>query len=79
MKPGFHVCLYKRKGHPIITAYVQGSDAEISISLEDFISEVKKEIGSITWTFRKETFEKQLDLAVGDVISNIKKSATQIV
>jgi hypothetical protein len=79
MKQGFHVCLYKRKGQPIITAYVKDDEAEISMSLDDFVSEMKKEVGSVTWTFRKATFEAQIDEAVAVVIRGIKKGATVIV
>lgn len=75
MKPGFHVCLYKRKGQPIITAYVQNDEAEISMSLDDFIAEMKAEIGSVTWTIREKTFSEQMDRAVREVILNMKKGA----
>jgi hypothetical protein len=80
MKQGFHVCLYKRKGQPIITAFVKGDEAEICMSLADFKAELIKdfkvddikaqlleEIGSVTWTFKKDTFEKQLDEALKNV------------
>lgn len=76
MKQGFHVCLYKRKGNPIITAYVQGGEGEIAIPLEDFKTEMVKElkarlkdelvneIGSVRWIFFDETFVRNLDKAL---------------
>ena len=106
MKQGFHVCLYKRKGQPIITAFVKGDEVEICMSLDDFKAKVLEEfgsdkefrekiiaeIGSVTWTFKQETFASQVDKAfdavtiteqVGKafdaVILNIKKGATRIV
>ena len=79
MKQGFHVCLYKRKGQPIITAFVNGDDAEISMSLDDFKAEMMKEIGSVTWTFKKATFEEQVDKAFEAVVFNMKKGAVTIV
>ena len=78
MKQGFHVCLYKRKGQPIIPAFVKGDDAEIAMSLDEFKAEVLKEIGSVTWTLKQATFEEQVSRAFDAVILNIKKGATTI-
>jgi hypothetical protein len=78
MKQGLHVCLYKRKGQPIITAYVVDDEAEISMPLDDFKAELIKEIDSVALTFRQETFQKRVDAAFGTIINGMKKGATTI-
>lgn len=42
-----------------------------SVSLEDFLKAVMVELGSIALTFRQETFEKQLDRAVTEVLKKL--------
>jgi hypothetical protein len=79
MKQGFHVCLYKRKGQPVILAYVQNDEAEICMSVEEFKAEILREIGSVTWTFREKSFSEQFERACCQVIRNIKKSSTIII
>ena len=79
MKQGFHVCLYKRKGQPIITAFVKGDEAEIAMSLEDFKAELVKEIGQVTWIFLDKTFQEKVDNAFDEVVRGIKQGATRIV
>lgn len=79
MKQGFHVCLYKRKGQPIITAFVTGDEAEISMSLDDFKAELLKEIGQVTWIILDKTFQEKVDNAFDEVVRGIKQGATRIV
>jgi len=81
MKPGFHVCLYKRMGNPIITAFVtgDGKEGEISMPLGDFKEKLIEEIGSVTWIMKNKTFEERVDQAFENVISGMKKGATTIV
>lgn len=79
MKQGTHICLYKRKGDPIITAVVKDNDAQISVSLEDFQKLLIQEIGTVTWVLRDKTFEQKLDLAIKNIVRGIKEGATVII
>lgn len=75
MKQGFHICLYKRKGQPVIPVYVQGDEAEICMSLDDFMAELLREIGPVTWIFTEKTFRDKAEKAIDSVVLNIKKGA----
>lgn len=79
MKNGLHICLYKKKGNPIILAYVQDNEARISMPLDEFLTEVVKELGSVTWVIKDDTFKTRLADAVVKVIRGIKEGATVIV
>lgn len=79
MKQGFHVCLYKRNGNPLILAYVQGDEAEITMPIEDFKIELMREIGPVTWTFTEKVFSEKVDGAFQRIIRNMKQGATSIV
>ena len=56
------------------------TDEEMSCEMdfEDFVKAFKQEIGSVTWTFKKETFEKQLDEAIQRVISGAKAESVKV-
>jgi len=57
------------------------NDIEIAMSLKDFRTvlkqelipalsdELKREIGSVTWVFKKDTFDAMIDLAVQKVVA----------
>ena len=57
------------------------TDEEMSceMNFEDFVRALKLEIGSVTWTLKKETFEKQLDEAIQRVISGAKEEAAKVI
>ena len=79
MKQGTHVCLYKRKGNPIITAYVVDDIARIALPLDEFVKLLIQEIGSVTWVLKDATFETKVKTAVETVVRGIKEGATVIV
>lgn len=78
MKSGFHVCLYKRVGQPVISVYVQNNEGEICMTLDEFKDELIKEIGSVTFTLTRRRFEAQVDNAFSTVIRNIKAGVTHL-
>jgi len=78
MKQGTHVCLYKKKGNPIIQAYVVDDMAKIALPLEEFKKLLVQEIGSVTWTFTAATFAQRVDAAFEKIIRGIKEGATVI-
>jgi hypothetical protein len=79
MKQGTHVCLYKRKGNPIITAYVVDDIARIAVPLDEFIKLLIQEVGSVTWIMKDATFEAKVKAAADNIIRGIKEGATVIV
>lgn len=79
MKQGMHVCLYKRKGNPIITAFVQDDKARISLPLDEFKKLLIQEIGSVTWVVKDATFEAKINTAFDNIVRGIKEGATVIV
>lgn len=79
MKQGLNLCLYKRKGNPIITAYVQDDAARISLPLDEFKALLIGEIGSITWVVKNQTFKDRVDQAFDTIVRGIKEGATVIV
>ena len=74
MKQGFHVCLYKRKGNPQITAFVAGDEADIRMGLDDFKRALLNDIGSVAMIFKAQTFQDRVDKAFDNVVREIKKS-----
>jgi len=56
---------------------VWGDGISLSISLEDFQIALVKEIGSIRWTFRQATFEKQVSEAFKRVIQGVKEESVK--
>lgn len=79
MKQGMHICLYKRKGNPVITAFVQDDKARISIPLDEFKKLLVQEIGSVTWVVKDATFEARINTAFENIIRGVKEGATVIV
>ena len=54
-------------------------EIDLTVNWEDFIEALKEQVGSVTLTFRKATFEKQLDEAVNRVIRNIKEEGVKVI
>jgi hypothetical protein len=62
---------------PFIKVVVTNDDISLSIPLVDFIDAVKKEIGSVRWIIKNETFEYILDKAVKVVIEKVKEESSK--
>jgi hypothetical protein len=65
--------------NPKIQTKITDESISLSISLDDFITAIKKDIESVTWTFKQTTFEKQLDEAVMSVLEKIKEESIKVV
>ncbi len=71
MKAKTKVVMVRKWHEPKTKIKVTDEELSLEISLEDFIKAVKAEIGSVTWTFKSETFSKQIDEAVSRVIEGL--------
>ena len=65
--------------NPKITTVITPAFISLSIDMEDFVTALKQEIGSVTWTFKKETFDKQLDEAIRVVLEKVKEESIKVV
>jgi ABC-type enterochelin transport system substrate-binding protein len=64
---------------PEILTTITDESISLQISMDDFIKALKTEIESVTWTFTKVTFEKQLDEAINRVIEKVKEESAKVV
>ena len=64
---------------PFIKVLVTDEDISLSITLDDFIEAVKKEIGSVRWVVKDETFEYRLMQAVKTVLEKVKEESIKAV
>lgn len=69
----------KKWHQPTFTYRIASEDMSAEVDLDDFIKALKAEIGSVTWTLKQASFEKQLDQAVADVLSGIKAESKKVV
>lgn len=61
--------------NPKISTIVTTEGISLTIELEDFITALKEEIGSVSTTFTKKSFSQQLDNAVITVLEKIKEES----
>lgn len=73
------ITISRKWNNPKIEAKVYDAGISLSMGLDDFLIAVKQEVGSVTWVFKKATFEKQLDEAVKRVVSGIKQESAKVV
>lgn len=73
------VTISKKWNNPQINILIDVEGIELKMDLSDFREALKREIGSITWTFKKETFDSQLDAAITRVISGIKEESAKVI
>jgi len=74
-----HVTIMRRWNNPKIHITIDEDDINIKMNFKEFMSAVKHEIGRVTWTFKKETFDQQFDLAVDTVITAMKRETSKVV
>jgi len=73
--------IWRKKAFPrgfILITY-NNEEIGLSVNFEDFVEALKEEVGSVTWTFKKATFEKQLDEAITRVVSKIKEEGVKVI
>lgn len=64
--------------NPQIETIISNDGIGLSIRLNDFAKALIKEIGSVAWTFKQVTFEKQVSDAIQVVLSKIKEESIKI-
>ena len=64
--------------NPQIETIITNDSIGLSIGLNDFAAALTKEIGSVMWTFKQATFEKQVSNAIQVVLSKIKEESIKI-
>jgi len=74
-----HVTIMRKWNYPQIFINITDDEINISMPLEAFMQAVKTEIGSVTWTFSKETFNSNFNNAVGKVVSSMKRETTKVI
>lgn len=73
------VTISKKWNNPQINIMIDVEGIELKMNMDDFREALKREVGSITWVFKKETFNSQLDAAITRVISGIKEESAKVV
>ena len=71
------VTISRHWNKPFIKVVVTDEDISLTITMDDFIDAVKKEIGSVRWIIKDETFEYRLDKAVKVAIERIKEESSK--
>jgi len=64
--------------NPKITTSISTDGIAIQMSMEDFVTALKEEIGSVTWVVMQKTFSERLDAAVEKVISGMKQETVKV-
>ncbi len=71
------ITVSRKWNNPAITTVVEDSGISLSMNLEDFKTALKQEIGSVTWTFRKDTIDAKIDSAIDTIIEGIKQESSK--
>jgi len=71
------VTISRKWDNPQIKTTITPEGIHLEMDIDDFREALKQEIGSITWTFKKDTFEKMLDGAIQRVISGVKEESVK--
>lgn len=79
MKHGANIVISRHWNNPKISIVVDAQHIGITMPLDDFLEALKAEIESVTWTFRKETFDAQFDDAAERAIEKIKGESARVV
>lgn len=69
----------RKWNNPQFKYVITDEDMSCEMNLDDFIRALKQEIGSVTWTFKKDTFEKNLDMAIQKIIRGAKEESVKVV
>ena len=74
-----HVTISRQWNHPQIRITLDDDEINIKMQLTDFLHALKQEIGKVTWTFKKESFDQQFDNAVNNVLTSMKRETSKVV
>lgn len=73
------ITVSRRWHEPQIRTTIDFDGISIQMPLEDFVEALKQEVGSVTWTFKKDSFNRQLDAAVERVVKGMKEETAKVV
>lgn len=65
--------------NPLIKTTMTDESISLSVSMDDFLSAVKNEIGSVSTTFTQKAFELKFDDAVKTVLGKIKEESIKAI
>ena len=65
--------------NPKITTSISTEGISIQMNMEDFITALKQEIGSVTWVVTQKTFNERLDIAIEKVLAGMKEETIKVV
>ena len=65
--------------NPQIMTVLWKDGISLTMNLDDFVKALKEEVGSITWVFRKSTFEEMMDTAIKSIVEKIKEESVKVV
>jgi len=73
------ITISRKWNNPKIEITVDVKSISLRMDMEDFKEALKSEVGSITWTFKKDTFDTMLDEAITRVIEGVKEESAKAV
>lgn len=74
-----NVVTVSRNWHnPRITTTVSREGIEIGMGLNDFVTAVKREIGSVAMVFTQAEFDKRFEAAVDRVVAGMKAETAKV-
>jgi hypothetical protein len=73
------VTISRHWNNPKIETTISKAGIVLKCELGDFVSALKAEMGSVTWVFTKQEFEKRLDKAIETVLSGIKEESAKVI
>jgi hypothetical protein len=79
MRHGLNIVITRHWHNPKIQIVVDDQHIGLTIALEDFLEALREEIESVTWTFKKSTWDAQFDAAAERVIEKIKGESARVV
>ena len=72
------VTISRKWDNPKILTTISDEGISLQMDMVDFVSALKREIGSVTWIFTEKDFESRLDTAVMAVLQGIKEESAKV-
>jgi Leu/Phe-tRNA-protein transferase len=74
----FEVTTSRKWHEPEVRTVIDNKEIALSVSLKDFITALKIEIGSVRWVVKQGTFETMLDEAVQRVLLGVQEESAKV-
>jgi hypothetical protein len=71
------VTISRRWNNPKVETVITDDSISLTISIEDFATALKKEVGSVTWKIG--TIDAQIDAAIDRVLEGVKEESAKVV